>query len=491
MMFPRGNPVRRVLLIEANQMTKWVGSTMPWEVHIPPLGLMYLASYMRQVNPGIECRIVESSLHVPDAESLARLLDEFHPDVVGIRSIAFFLEELQRISTAVREWGDAAIVAGGPVVQTYKTRLFNDVPELDIAVKGEGERSFSDLVAGAPPAALDGILYRDGIGVAEKPDAAEIRDIDSIPFPAYDLVDLDLYEQQLSYAYNHRRQGILLSSRGCVYSCTYCFSHWKNVRLRSAANVFSEIEHLYLKHGIRDFYVVDDIFNVNVKRALDIFDRIITAGYRLRLYFVNGLRADLATEEFVDRAISAGAMWFTYAIESGAPELQAYVRKNLNLEKARNIIAYTQRQNIAVNISTMFGFPTETPTQAQRTLDFLGELAKPSLLPYHFCLRLFPGCDINRQAVDAGWDAERIELTSHFSYNDLPMGTPTLPKAEMYRIVLEYHERFGLNNPEALDAAVRTLRRVGYDDREVVHMYSILKRKVIHNVSELLAANTV
>jgi anaerobic magnesium-protoporphyrin IX monomethyl ester cyclase len=214
----------------------------------------------------------------------------------------------------------------------------------------------------------------------------------------------------------------------------------------------------------------------------------VAAGYRLRLYFVNGLRADLATEELVDRAIEAGAIWFTYAIESGAPEIQAYIRKNLNLEKARGIIAYTQRQNVAVNVSTMFGFPTETPAQAQRTLDFLGELPKPSLLPYHFCLRFFPGCEINRQAIDAGWDPRLIELTSRFSYNDLPMGTPTLPKSEMYRILLEYHGRFGLSNAAALDAAVGTLQRVGYEDREIVHMYSVLKRKLIHEVGELRLA---
>jgi radical SAM superfamily enzyme YgiQ (UPF0313 family) len=484
----RPTPVRRVLLIEANNMTKWVGSTMPYEVHIPPLGLMYLASSLRQANPAVECRIVESSLHVPSADKLGHLLDEFRPDVVGIRSIAFFLEELQRIAATVREWSVASVVVGGPVVETYKSRLFDEVPEIDIAVKGEGERVFGALVAGAPLATLDGILFREGGGVVENPDAPEIPDIDGIPFPAYDLVDLDLYERQLSYAYNHRRQGVLLSSRGCVYDCTYCFSHWKKVRLRSAANVFAEIDELFLRHGIRDFYIVDDIFNISVKRSLDVFDRIIASGYRLRLYFVNGLRADIVSEELVDRAIQAGAIWFTYAIESGSPEVQAYVRKNLNLEKARNIIAYTQRQNVAVNISTMFGFPAETPAQAQRTLDFLGELPKASLLPYHFCLRFFPGCEINQQAIDAGWAPEQLEATSRFSYNDLPMGTPTLPRAEMYRILLEYHDRFGLSNRAALDDAVHTLEAVGYREEEILHMYSVLKRKIVRNTGELKLA---
>ena len=118
----------------------------------------------------------------------------------------------------------------------------------------------------------------------------EEEDIDSLPFPAYDLIDLDEYQRQLSYAYNHRRQGILLTSRGCAYHCTFCFTHWKGIRLRSAANIFEEIKQLHDQHGIEDFYVVDDIFNVNSKRALKLFDLIVAAGIKIRLYFVNGLR---------------------------------------------------------------------------------------------------------------------------------------------------------------------------------------------------------
>ena len=480
----------RVLLVECNNMNKWVGTTMPYEMHVPPLGLMYLASSSRAALPNIEVRIVESSLSCPDDEGFQRILREFQPDVVGLRSIAFFLEELQRIASLVRMHSDATLIVGGPIVKAYKRRLFDEVPEVEIAVQGEGEQVFVELLSGASASTVAGVLYRKGDEVVENAERAESANIDSLPIPAYDLIDIDRYQSQLSYAYNHRRQGVLLTSRGCVYGCTYCFSHWKGIRLRSAANIFEEIAELYDRHGIRDFYIVDDIFNVDVKRALDLFDRIEAAGFKLRMYFVNGLRADITSEKFVDRAMDAGAVWFTYAVESATEEIQRLVRKNLNLEKARRIIAYTQRQNVAVNISTMYGFPTETREMAQRTLDWLGELPKPSLLPYHFCLRFFPGCEINRQAVEAGWDTERLELTSRFSYNDMAMGTPTLSKHEMNEIQIEYHRRFGLSNAAAVDAAVRTLQSIGYDDTEIVHMYSVLKRKMIRDVSELTLAGT-
>ncbi len=487
---PTGNrksPLR-VLLVECNNMNKWVGTTMPYEMHVPPLGLMYLAASARAALPHLEVRIVESSLDCPRDADLARILDEFKPHFVGLRSIAFFLEELQRVAAVVRQSCDAFLVAGGPIVKAYRHHLFTDVPELQAAVKGEGEETLIRLLAGEPLATLAGALYREEDEIVENADRGEIADIDSLPFPAYDLIDLDRYEKQLSYAYNHRRQGVLLTSRGCVFHCTYCFSHWKKMRLRSAENVFAELEFLYTRHGIRDFYIVDDIFNVNLRRALRIFEMICAAGLKLRLYFVNGLRADLATPEFVDRAIEAGAVWFTYAVESAAEEIQHLVDKRLDLNKAREIIAYTQRQGVAVNISTMYGFPTENRAMAQRTLDWLAELPKPSLLPYHFCLRFFEGCEINRQALDAGWDPSRLGLTSRFSYNDMAMSTPTLTKHEMNEIQIEYHRRFGTSNSPAVAVAVGTLRSIGYNEAEIAHMYSVLMRKMIRNVNDLTAA---
>lgn len=481
----RGRPIR-VLLVEANKMGKWVGGDIPFEVHIPPLGLMYLAAYARGVFPELEVRIVESSLHCRTDDDYVRALRDFEPSIVGVRSITFFLEEVQRIAALTRANSDATIIAGGPIVQAYKSSLFASVPEMDIAVKGEGEHTFARIISGERFEDVEGLLYRRAGTVIENVDAPMIPDLGSLPFPAYDLIDLDLYQRQLSYAYNHRRQGVLLTSRGCVYNCTFCFNQWDGLRLRSAENVYAEIEELYQRYGVRDFYIVDDIFNVNLKRALSLFEMIVSGGLKLRIYFANGLRTDLVCEEFVDAAIAAGAIWFTYAIESASEEIQRLVNKGVNLERARRVIEYTQRKGVVVNISTMFGFPTETREQAHMTLDWLGTLPKASLLPYHFCLRCFPGCKITQQALDAGWDPRLVDLGSRMSYNDLPFGTPTLPKSDMYKIFLEYHNKYGLNNSAALHDAVRTLRSVGYNDDEIVHMYSVLKRKMIRAVDELL-----
>ena len=144
----------RILLVECNNMNKWVGTTMPYEMHVPPLGLMYLASSARAALPGIEVRIVESSLSAPDDKRFLSILREFKPDVVGLRSIAFFLEELQRIARLTRANSDATLMVGGPIVKAYKQRLFEEVPELEIAVQGEANRLLSSCFPALPPARL-------------------------------------------------------------------------------------------------------------------------------------------------------------------------------------------------------------------------------------------------------------------------------------------------------------------------------------------------
>ena len=476
----------RVLLVEANDMPKWVGGSVPHEVHVVPIGLMYVAAAVCADGAASHVRIVESSLDCPTDEAFVALLEEYRPDVVGIRSIIFFVEELQRLARLTRAHTDARLIVGGPIVQALKGRLFERVPEIDVAVKGEGERILPAILRGSEVSRTSGVLFRDGSRVTENPNAPEIDDIDALPFPAYDLIDLDRYRDQLSYAYNHRRQGVLVTSRGCSYSCTFCFRPWDGLRLRSAGNVFEEMLALHHRHGIHDFYIVDDIFNVSQKRAMELFDRLIDARLDVRLYFVNGLRADTVSEAFVDRAIAAGAMWFTYAIESASEQIQRQIRKHVDLEKARRIIAYTQRKDVVVNISTMYGFPGETPEQAQSTLDWLGGLPKASVLPYHFCLRFFPGCEIRDQALAAGFSQDNLDASVESCYHDMPVGTPTLSRAEMTRGVLQYHARFGLSNRDAIREAVRTLSAVGYSEEEILHLYSVLRRKETPSVGALI-----
>jgi len=476
---------RRVLLIEANDQRRWVGGRVVPEVHIPPVGLMYVASSAQRDHPDLEIQILETSLEARSDEELVLKLLEFRPDAVGIRSISLFEDELKRVAEVTRRVLDVPIVGGGPIATARRGALLKAIPELDLLVVGEGELTFSRLLAGT---ATSGLVTRNGDHFVDSGDGDVGDNLDDLPNPDYSLVDLGRYEKHLSYAYNHRRQGVLLTSRGCPFLCTYCNTFaGKTARLRSAENVVAEMEQMSREHAIRDFYVVDDIFNINRKRTEAIFRLIIDLRQDWRLYFVNGLRADIMTRELVDLMADAGTVWVTYAIESGSPRIQKLVKKNMHLQRATEIINYSQDRGLVVNVNTMYGFPTETAAEAQQTLEYLARLHMPSLLPYHFCLRGYDGCEIVEQAAEAGWDTSSFLADSTLSYHDMPTGTSTFPRGEMLDHVIEYHSRFGMQNKRHLAQSIDVLRNNGYTDRDLVDMYSVLQNRPFHHVEEILA----
>jgi hypothetical protein len=236
---------------------------------------------------------------------------------------------------------------------------------------------------------------------------------------------------------------------------------------------------------------VDDIFNLDRKRTAEVFRRIISLDKSWRLYFVNGLRADIMTRELVDLMVDAGTVWVTYAVESGNSRVQQLIKKNMRLDRAAEIINYSQDRGIVVNVNTMYGFPTETAAEAQETLEYLARLHMPSLLPYHFCLRGYEGCEIVDQAAEAGWDTSAFLADGNSSYHEIPMGTMTFPRGEMLDHVLEYHKRFGMHNKPHLSRSIDMLRQNGYTDRDLVDMYSVLQNRPFRRVEEIVAGSAV
>jgi len=450
---------------------------------------MYVASFARLHNPDVHIEILETSLDARSDEELVSKLVEFGPDLVGIRSISMFEEELKRVAAVTKSVLDVPVIAGGPIATARRGALLKAMPDIDLLVVGEGELTFARLLSGT---ASSGLVTRHGNNIVDSGDGDVADNLDELPYPDYSLIDIARYEQHLSYAYDHRRQGVLLTSRGCPFLCTYCNTFaGKTARLRSAENVVAEMEQLDREYAIQDFYVVDDIFNINRTRTKEIFRMVIRRGYDWRLYFVNGLRADLMTFELVDLMVDAGTVWVTYALESGSPRIQKLVKKNLHLERAIDIINYSQDRGMVVNVNTMYGFPTETAAEAQQTLDCLARLHMPSVLPYHFCLRGYEGCEVVQQAADAGWDTSAFLADGTLSYHDMPRATATFSRRQMLDHLITYHKQFGVHNKQHLSRSMDVLRLNGFTDRDLVDMYTILLDRPFDQVEDIAAGSVL
>lgn len=343
---------------------------------VPPMGLLYLASVLRQA--GHEVRLYDAVTDLDRAHPRFRqLVRTFAPDVVGLGAITFEAGTMEALARAAREEAPSTrIVVGGPHPTSYPLRCAR-APGVDAVVVGEGEETLPELVA-AWAAGRDGrdvagtAWVDDAGGLVLGPPRAPIRDLDALPFPAWDLLDLDLYRRHASMAnVGWRRYLPIVTSRGCPWRCIYCHQvHGKTFRARSAASVLAEIGEASRRFGIDDFEVVDDVFNLDRKRAMAILDGVASRGRPTALHFPNGVRTDLLDAEQIDLMARAGTQYLAVAVETASPRLQAYIHKNLDLDKVRANAARLVQSGIYVCGFFMLGFPTETLAEARATVDF-------------------------------------------------------------------------------------------------------------------------
>jgi radical SAM superfamily enzyme YgiQ (UPF0313 family) len=132
----------------------------------------------------------------------------------------------------------------------------------------------------------------------------------------------------------------------------------------------SELELLYHQFGVREIHIVDDIFNLDLPRAKAICDEIVKRGLKISIAFPNGLRADRMDRELIRKLKAAGCYSITYAVETASPRLQKAIKKNLDLDKAREVIAWTDAEGLITQGFFMLGFPGETREEMEATIDF-------------------------------------------------------------------------------------------------------------------------
>jgi radical SAM superfamily enzyme YgiQ (UPF0313 family) len=342
---------------------------------IPPLGLLYLSSYVRR--QGYDPHVIDLKVEKIDDSELLKRVRQVRPEVIGIRAFTPDAPEMHRLARLLkRAFPAVPIVVGGPHPSTDPEEVLED-EAVDCAVVGEGEATFLDLLdalgAQRPLDQVPGLALRGSDTKVQRTCTREpIRDLDAMPFPAWELVDIERYGAfHGATPVGRRRYMSIFTSRACPYQCTYCHTIFgKEFRCRSAENIVAEIRELKARYGIRIIEVCDDIFNMKWQRSTEVCQAIASAGLDIRMSFPNGLRADIMRDELLQAMCDAGTYFISYAVESGSPRLQEFIKKRLHLERTREVIANTVNAGIYVNGFFMLGFPTETREEVQMTIDY-------------------------------------------------------------------------------------------------------------------------
>ncbi len=404
---------------------------------VPPLGLAYLAG-------SLEKRALPVSILDAYAEGLSWGAFEERVRSSGAEVLAFtgMSPVIDTTFKAIRIARPHArhIILGGAHTTAYKGKVFDQCPEIDTAVYGEGEETFPEILAalsgGRPLHGIPGVITRAGVG----PPRTVVRDLDTLAFPARHLLPNHLYRYPLSPG---RRVTTMFATRGCPFSCTFCDTtvSGKLYRARSPRNVVDEMEQAASVYGAETIIFYDDLFTVKKSWVLDTCGEIVRRN--VRVDWKAESRVDIIDEEMLAAMKNAGCTLIAYGVESGNQKTLDYLQKKTTLEDSRRAIRITKGAGIQPMAYFILGVPVETWEDAQRTIDFAVEL-DPAYVQFSILSPTF-GTRAYDEAVARGWLAE-VDARSPYD-RDLKrpvMISPNWTEESLHRIIKIAHRRFYL-----------------------------------------------
>ena len=391
------------------------GADLTTPAVVPPLGLCYLGGYLekhgyknvtildaRSLSKGRVIREGNRALYGLKDDEIVEYIKKVDPDVIGISCMyTAYSGDTHRLAQTIKSMDKKIpIVVGGAHASTFPDLVLKDT-NVDIVSHYEGEETFLEVVRSIENnkgfADVKGISYRENGAVIKNPAREFIEDLDTIPFPARHLVDMDLYLDNEPSIFGMRAPATtFITSRGCPQSCVFCTikTVWDdmNFRSRSPKNVVDELEHLNKEYGIEELYWMDDAAGTSKKRLIEICDEIIERKLDIKWTTPNGIAHWYLDEKVLDKMKAAGCYRVTFGMESGNLETRKYIGKPFPLEQATKMLAHANKIGLWTICTFIIGFPVEDEESIMDTIDYACSCGTDMAVFYLLCPH--PGTDV-------------------------------------------------------------------------------------------------
>jgi anaerobic magnesium-protoporphyrin IX monomethyl ester cyclase len=343
----------------------------------PPLDIPYLAAFL--IERGLAVEVIESGALALTTTDLCDRLgsDPKTPHaLVAVRTSLPTLDwDLQVCRHLKEQCAPAAIALFGAAVPSLLARIQQD-DVLDFAILGEPDITLSELMTDRLLDRIPGLLYRTNGEWARTEERSFERDLDSLPFPRWDLLPYDRYVIPKSSTSGRLRFLPMLTSRGCPFGCSYCpypVGQGLKWRYRSPRNVVDEMEHLVADFAVEHILFRDPMFSLQQKRVVDICEEILRRG--LRVQWKCETRIDCLDEATIEIMARAGCTGVNFGVESTDPEIQRGVhRKPILTQEFVEKVAICRRHGIATFAFFVVGLPGDTLETILRSIAFAVEI---------------------------------------------------------------------------------------------------------------------
>jgi anaerobic magnesium-protoporphyrin IX monomethyl ester cyclase len=358
-----------------------------------PLGLGYIAAYLRHFGHH------DVFMYEPEAQGLTYndlkgIIKKESPDVIGLTCSTPNFHRALELAMIGRENCKAKIIIGGVHASALPEFIVDNYSDIiDGVVIGEGEITMLQLVdafqGNKGIDTIKGTVFRRSGETIRNEGRPFIEDLDTIPFPARDLIPQDLFRPNLHNA-RYRHCLTILTSRGCPFNCSFCASRivsGKKYRMHSAEYVLEEMQMLKTDYHAQQLLITDDTFTINRERLEKICKGMIEK--RLNLKWFCFSQVNVVNKEILALMKKAGCYNIGFGVESSNVEILKQMGKPIKPEKALEAIRTANSIGMKTQAFYIFGSPGETKEQMEDTIRFSRKVG--STLAFFNMLVPFPG----------------------------------------------------------------------------------------------------
>lgn len=346
-------------------------------------------------------------------DEIAEYIRSYRPAVAGIRAQTTTYASALKVAEIIKKVSkDIVVVMGGPHPSVDSKSVLK-CEDVDYVVMGEGEVTFAEFLKAMQNksdfSSIKGLCFRSNGEAVECGTRGLVENIDSLSIPASELL---AFENN----YTSEDMGIIMASRGCPFSCTYCFHMWgKRVRYRSPEKIIEEITLVKERYGTQQFSFKDDTFTLKKTWVLELCERLNSSG--LKINWDCTTRVEVLDRYLLKAMKRAGCNIVKIGVESGSEKILKDMKKGITKDQIRHAVKLMNGLGIFWSTYFIMGLPQESSDDIRQTLDFMKEIK-----PYYASIGLFkpfPGTEAFKSGVDMGILKPSMSNEEYFHVNPI------------------------------------------------------------------------
>lgn len=418
------------------------------------LGPAYMAAVLRKKD--IDVKICSQDVfHYTNKELVEIFLKNESYDLIGIGFLAArFKETVLELCQIVNEYKKNAWLVLGSSGPSATPKYMLQVTGADVIAIGEAEETIVRLLeckvnGGRDLFKVEGIAYRDGDRAIINQRRKPVQNLDTLPFPEWDLFPMDKYSTCFKFTGMDDNDHALaiITSRGCFNQCNFCYRMEKGIRLRAIDNIVQEIKILNERYGITYFSIQDELFVVSKRRLIEFKKRL--KEYNLKIKFSCNARVNIFDKEIADYLKECGCALLNLGMESSDQKVLDIMRKDTTVEENIKAARLAKDAGLGIGLNFLWGNIEDTEDSLRGNVKLIKELNAYYQLRTIRPVTPYPGCDLYYEAIKRRLLSGPDDFFKRFKNSDLlTVNFTDIPDREFYRLLFEANRELILDHYE-------------------------------------------